>query len=86
LATLGLSVDQQRFLPDCLIADLAGEESLWLVEVVASDGPVTEGRRETMIRWATDHGLAEDRCRFLTAFTSRTSAEASPRLGALCQP
>ena len=85
LTTLGLSVDQQRFLPDCLIADLAGEESLWLVEVVASDGPVTEERRETMIRWATDHGLAEDRCRFLTAFTSRTSAEVRRALPVLAR-
>ena len=64
---------------------LAGEESLWLVEVVASDGPVTEERRETMIRWATDHGLAEDRCRFLTAFTSRTSAEARRALPVLAR-
>lgn len=85
LATLGLSVDQQRFLPDCLIADLAGEESLWLIEVVASDGPVTEERREAMIRWATVHGIAQDRCQFLTAFTSRTSGEAKRALPVLAR-
>lgn len=46
LTVLGLSIDHQRFLPDCLIADL-GHESLWLVEVVASAGPVTEERRQS---------------------------------------
>lgn len=85
LTSLGLSIDQQRFLPDCLIADLAGEESLWLVEVVASDGPITEERREAMTRWATGHGLAGDRCQFLTAFTSRTSAEAKRALPVLAR-
>ncbi len=85
LAVLGLSVDQQRFLPDCLIADLGGQESLWLVEIVASDGPVTEERLQTMIRWATNHGIREERCQFLTAFTSRTSAEAKRALPVLAR-
>jgi len=71
---LGLSVDVQRLLPDCLIADLAEDrDELWFVEVVYSDGPITEERRAAFVAWATGHGLREAQCRFLTAFESRTS-------------
>jgi hypothetical protein len=74
LEHLGLSVDVQRLLPDCLIADLAEDrDELWFIEVVYSDGPITEERRAAFVTWATRHGLREAQCRFLTAFESRTS-------------
>ncbi|GAA1242585.1 BsuBI/PstI family type II restriction endonuclease [Oryzihumus leptocrescens] len=75
LKRLGLPVDQQRLLPDLLLADLdPARDALWLVEVVATDGPITEERRAALLGWATDHGVSPDRCRFLTAFESRTAA------------
>jgi len=74
LQVLGLPIDQQRLLPDCLLADLAEDrDTLWLVEVVATDGPVTEERKATFLTWATQHGVRAVRCRFLTAFASRTA-------------
>lgn len=39
----------------------------------------------TMVRWATNHGIPEERCQFLTAFTSRTSAEAKRALPVLAR-
>jgi len=74
LEHLGLTVDVQRLLPDCLLADLAPDrDELWCIEVVYSDGPSTEERRAAFVKWATKHGVREAKCRFLTAFESRTS-------------
>ncbi len=74
LARLGLPIDQQKLLPDCLMADLAEDrDTLWLVEIVASDGPVDEQRKASFLAWATNHGVRAEQCRFLTAFKSRTA-------------
>jgi hypothetical protein len=71
LIDLGLKLDESKLLPDCVLADLeVGHEALWFVEVVASDGPVTERRKQELLTWAAPANLP---CRFLTAFESRTS-------------
>ncbi|MWA02708.1 hypothetical protein F8568_020475 [Actinomadura sp. LD22] len=86
LASMGLEVDQTRLLPDCLLADLATDrDTFWFIEVVASDGPITEERKHDLLQWATSQGLQEDRCRFLTAFRSRTASEAKRALPQLAR-
>lgn len=73
LRRLGLPVDQQRLLPDLLLADLdPALDELWLVEVVATDGAIGDERKADLLDWATSHGVRSDRCRFLTGFASRT--------------
>lgn len=74
LRRLGLPIDQQTLLPDLLMADLdPARDEVWLVEVVSTDGPITDARRDALLEWATEHGVREAQCRFLTAFTSRTA-------------
>lgn len=86
LKTLGLPINQQKLLPDCLLFDLdSSREELWLVEVVHSDGPVTEERRALFVQWATEHGIKEEQCRFLTAFESRANDRARRALPQLAR-
>jgi hypothetical protein len=86
LKRLGLPVDQQRLLPDCLIADLdPARDEFWFVEIVASDGPLTDARKARFLEWAISHGLNAGRCHFLTAFASRTSGEAKKALPVLAR-
>jgi len=81
LQQLGMSLDHRRLLPDCLVADLdPSRNEFWLIEVVATDGPVTEERKARLTAWATENGLRENQLRFLSAFESRTSAPAKKHL------
>ncbi len=86
LSTLRLSIDQQRLLPDALIVDLDPErDEFWFIEVVATDGPVDEDRKARLLGWAMANGLDLGKCRFLTAFPSRTSVEAKRALPVLAR-
>jgi hypothetical protein len=84
LRNIGLSIEQQTLLPDCLIADLDEQNpGLWFVEVVASDGPVTDERKQRLLEWAAPAGMRVDQCFFVTAFLSRTAAVARTNLSRL---
>lgn len=86
LYQLGLPVDQQQFLPDALIVDLQEErDEFWFVEVDATGGPIHEERKAQFLSWATTHGLDTSKCRFLTAFASRTHPEARRALSVLAR-
>jgi hypothetical protein len=86
LDLLGLVVDQQRLLPDALIVDLDPDrDEFWFVEVVATDGPVDEDRKARLLGWAMEKGLSTAKCRFLTAFASRTSSQAKKALPKLAR-
>ncbi len=69
---IGLNIDQQRNLPDIVLADLGDPIQLVFVEVVATDGPVHEARRAELLALATSAGFAESDVAFVTAFLSRT--------------
>lgn len=74
LGHLGLPIDQQTLLPDLLLMDLDPErDHVWMIEVVATDGPIDESRRAALMDWATTHSVRPEQCRFLTAFASRTA-------------
>jgi hypothetical protein len=81
LRSLGLAIDAGNLLPDAVIVDI-GETppAFWIVEAVASDGPVTEDRRRQLMRWAEDQRIPPTSCRFLTAFFDRNSEAARRRL------
>jgi len=81
LRALGLTIDPQSLLPDMLIVDI-GETppTFWIVEVVASDGPITEDRRRQLMRWAEDQRIPAGSCRFLSAFMDRNDEVARRRL------
>lgn len=81
LQQLGIQIDVANVLPDALLADIGSDPvRFWLVEAVATDGPVTEQRREQLLSWAVQQSIAPDSCSFLTAFQSRNAPAARRRL------
>lgn len=81
LAVLGLTIDHRNLLPDAVIIDIGVTPArVWVVEAVASDGPVTESRRADLLAWAQDQRIDPDSCHFLSAFLSRNHVAARRRL------
>jgi hypothetical protein len=81
LTAAGLSINQSELLPDALIADLGADPvEFWIVEAVATDGPITEHRKAQLIAWAVPQNIPANQLRFLTAFASRNAAPARKRL------
>lgn len=81
LRSLGLTLDAGSLLPDAVIVDI-GETppTFWIVEAVASDGPVTEDRRRQLLAWAEEQRIPPHSCRFLSAFLDRNEGVARRRL------
>ncbi|HEX2418579.1 MAG TPA: BsuBI/PstI family type II restriction endonuclease [Micromonosporaceae bacterium] len=81
LASLGLAIDTSTLLPDALLVDIGPRPAeFWIVEAVATDGPIDDGRKKELLDWATDQKIPETSCRFLTAFLSRNHHAARRRL------
>jgi len=81
LRALGLTIDTSSLLPDAVIVDIDTKPAtFWIIEAVASDGPVTEDRRRQLLRWAEDQRIPPESCRFVSAFASRHAAPARRRL------
>lgn len=81
LESLGVVIDPSTLLPDAVIVDIdTAPPTFWIIEAVASDGPITEDRRSQLLQWAHDHHIPEESCNFLTAFLSRGSQAAKRRL------
>lgn len=81
LAALGLRIDVQTLLPDLLIMDIgAPRPTFWIIEVVWSDGEISDARKEQLLAWARESGIEPADCQFLTAFESRRSGPARKRL------
>lgn len=81
LRALGLTIDAGNLLPDAVIVDIgATPPSFWIVEAVATDGPVTEDRRRQLLRWAEGQRIPKESCRFLSAFLDRNDGIAKRRL------
>jgi len=72
---LGLPIDQKSLLPDMILADLSANNHLLIfVEVVATDGPIDEQRKELLLELAKPAGYSEQQIVFVTAFEDRGSA------------
>lgn len=69
---IGLNIDASRNLPDIILVDVASSATLLVfVEVVATDGPVSENRRTELLKLATAAGFSDDSVAFVTAFLDR---------------
>ena len=72
---LGLKIETDKLLPDTILVDLAPAEPLVVfVEAVATDGPVTEARRGSLIELVTAAGFKASQIAFVTAFQDRNAA------------
>ena len=73
---LKLKIEADRSLPDIILVDLGAEGAsqllLVFVEVVATDGPVTQQRRTALLTIATDAGFPETQVGFVTAYLDRS--------------
>ncbi|WP_280414951.1 BsuBI/PstI family type II restriction endonuclease [Nocardia carnea] len=86
LERMGLHIDPQTLLPDCIVVDIAPNHGdFWFIEIVASDGPITETRRKKFLDWAVSQEISETQCHFLTAFQSRTHGAAKKALPQIAQ-
>lgn len=69
---IGLNIEAGRNLPDLILVDLATSATLLVfVEVVATDGPISEPRRAELLKLAMDAGFSERHVAFVTAFLDR---------------
>lgn len=81
MQSVGVNLDVANVLPDALIVDAGSNPvTFWMVEAVASDGPVTDARKQALIGWAEREGIPRGQCSFLTAFLSRGQPAARKRL------
>lgn len=73
----GLKIDAATVLPDIILASIgATGEDMWLVfvEVVASDGPMSQNRKDALLAYVEGAKFPVDRCVFGTAFEDRADA------------
>ena len=81
LATaLGIVIDPSKALPDIILVDLgddAGGNDLLVIftEVVATDGPINQQRKEILTHIAKEAGFEENQLVFLTAFRDRATPQ-----------
>ncbi len=73
--SIGLNIKVDENLPDIILADLGPSHPLLVfVEVVASDGPVSEQRRKALLEISKEAGFPEQHVTFLTAYLDRSDA------------
>jgi hypothetical protein len=72
---IGLKIEPDKNLPDLILVDLAPNEPLILfVEIVATDGAMTQRRKEAMLALTDAAGFERGNIAFLTAYADRQSA------------
>lgn len=74
-SAIGLKIEADKNLPDLILVDLAPPAPLLVfIEVVATDGAITDRRKEAIYLLTDAAGFARDRVAFLTAYQDRESA------------
>jgi hypothetical protein len=68
---IGLNIRPELVLPDIILADASYPLLLIFVEVVATDGPVDESRKNTLIELAKETRISTDQLIFVTAYLDR---------------
>ncbi|MFB2553851.1 BsuBI/PstI family type II restriction endonuclease [Ensifer soli] len=72
---IGLKIEADKDLPDMILVDLAPSSPLLVfVEVVATDGAITERRQDAIYKLTDAAGFAREQVTFLTAYQDRGSA------------
>lgn len=73
-ASIGLNIQADKDLPDIILADLAPEDPLLVfIEVVATDGAVTERRQKAIYALTDAAGFSRTQVAFITAYLDRES-------------
>lgn len=71
--TIGLEIQADRNLPDTILVDLAPAHPLLVfIEVVATDGPINQRRKEALEALATAAGFPLAHVAFVTAYLDRS--------------
>jgi hypothetical protein len=83
MKAIGLPIDAQKLLPDVVLADLQKPMRLVFVEIVATDGPVTEKRKADLIAAAVAAGFKRGQVAFVSAFDERNASPLKKRLSAI---
>ena len=72
---LNLKIEADKLLPDTILVDLAPADPLLIfIEMVATDGPITESRRSAFLAMAEAAGLKASQIAFVTAFQDRDTS------------
>jgi len=72
--SIGLDIEADKNLPDIILVDIDPADPLLVfVEVVATDGPISDSRRRALLDILTRGGLEERHAAFVTAFVDRAS-------------
>lgn len=73
-ASIGLKIDAARNLPDIILVDLGPEDPLVVfIEVVATDGAVTDRRQKAIYELTDSAGFKRSHIAFVTAYRDRGS-------------
>lgn len=73
--SIGLNIQVDKNLPDAILADLGPAHPLLVfVEVVASDGPVSERRKADLLKLVSDAGFPNEHVAFVTAYLDRSAS------------
>jgi hypothetical protein len=84
MSSIGLKIDRAKLLPDILLFDLeTGRELLVFVEVVATDGPISESRKQALLEIAKGAQIAPERIAFVTAYRDRNEQAFKKTFGAI---
>jgi len=67
--TIGLEIEADKNLPDLILVDLGIPDPLLVfIKVVASDGPISERRKETLYKLIDKAGYHRQHIAFVTAY------------------
>lgn len=83
-AQIGLKIEPDKNLPDLILADLGPDEPLLVfVEVVATDGAITDRRQQAIYELTDAAGFPREHVAFLTAYQDRQSGGFKKTVAAL---
>ncbi len=74
---VGLHIDASKALPDIILANVGetgDDTALVFIEVVASDGPMTQARKDALLAYVRTANFPEKQCYFGTAFEDRADS------------
>ncbi|MCP1415491.1 BsuBI/PstI family type II restriction endonuclease [Paenarthrobacter sp. A20] len=81
LSAVGININVSDLLPDALIVDMGHRPAeFWIIEAVATGGPVDERRKQNFVEWAETQRIRPEQLRFLNAFISRNDSAAKRHL------
>ena len=83
-AAYGFEFNPSLELPDVVVVDVANDNGkVAFIEVVHSDGPITELRKQALLRIAGEAGIPSERVLLITAFDDRNSSAFRKRFSEL---